>query len=279
MGLSGSPYINAGHIRNTGIDLELGYRKTVNGWSYDINANISHINNKVIDLEGRDLRSSGIEEGYPIWTFFGYRTNGLIRTQADLENNPQFSRNSTIGDIWYLDIDGYDADGKLTGKPDGKIDAADRELFGKVRPDFTYGLSGQVGYKNFTLQVQLQGVQGIDKNMRTGQWATDMFGGEANMEADYILDRYHPTKNPNGKYPRINRSGSGNNDQFSDFWMVNGSYLSIRNVNLNYKLPNKLSGKVSLKDLNLYCSIQNLYTFGNVYAEISNMVNVPFTRT
>ncbi|KAA6342208.1 TonB-dependent receptor SusC [termite gut metagenome] len=187
VGLSGSPYVNAGHIRNTGIDLELGYKKTIGDWSYDVNANLSHVTNKVIDLEGRGLmidtnNNTAIEEGYPVGSFFGYKTNGLIRTQSDLDNHTQFSAGSAIGDIWYLDVNGYDADGKLTGKPDGKIDAADRAFFGKVRPDLTYGISGQVGYKNFTLQLQLQGVQGIDKYMKSGTWATDMFDGEANME-------------------------------------------------------------------------------------------------
>jgi len=284
VGLSGSPYVNAGHIRNTGIDFELGHRKSIGDWAYDVNVNLSHVTNKVIDLEGRGViidteDNTAIKEGYAVDSFFGYRTNGLIRTQSDLDNHPQFSGNSTIGDIWYLDVDGYDADGKLTGEPDGKIDAADRALFGRVLPDLSYGISGSVSYKNWTLQLQLQGIQGIDKYMRSGRWVTDMFGGEANMEADYILDRYHPTKNPDGKYPLLNRSGSGNNMVFSDFWMIDGSYLSIRNINLNYKVPEKITGRIGVKDLNLYCGVQNLFTFGNEYAEISNTVNVPIPRT
>lgn len=278
VGLSGSPFINAGHVRNTGVDIELGYRKTAGDWSYDFNVNLSHVLNEVIDLEGRDLMTSGIKEGFPIGSYFGYKTNGLIRTQEDLDNNPHFT-GKQIGDIWYLDIDGYDENGKLTGKPDGKVDAADRTLFGKIRPDLAYGIFGSVNYKNFTLQLQLQGIQGIQKNMREGGWATDMFTSELNMEANYILDRFDADKNPNGKYPRVSISDSGQNQQMSDFWLVNASYLSIRNINLNYKFPNSTSAKMGMKDLNVYVSVQNLWTFGNEYAEISSTVNVPIPRT
>ena len=69
--------------------------------------------------------------------------------------------------IWFKDINGYDENGNLTGKPDGKVDTADRALFGKVFPDLNYGLAGSVSYKNLTLQIQLQGVQGMN-----GVWSS-----------------------------------------------------------------------------------------------------------
>lgn len=278
VGLSGSPYINAGHIRNTGIDFEIGYRRTIGDWKFDVNFNASHVHNEVIDLDGRDLTTSGIMEGYPIGSFYGYVSNGIIRTQDDLNNNPHYA-GKQIGDIWFKDINGYDENGNLTGKPDGKVDTADRTLFGKVFPDLSYGLAGSVSYKNFTLQLQLQGVQGIQKNMLTGGYATDMFGGEPNMEANYILDRYDATKNPNGKYPRVAVGDPGQNQQLSDFWLIDASYLSIRNLNLNYSFPKKLCNKLGMDNLSAYVGVQNLYTFGNEYSEISSTVAVPIPRT
>lgn len=278
VGLSGSPYINAGHIRNTGIDFEVGYRRTMGDWKFDVNLNASHVHNEVIDLEGRDLTTSGIKEGYPIGSFYGYVSNGIIRTEEDLKNNPHYA-GKQIGDIWFKDINGYDENGNLTGKPDGKVDTADRTLFGKVFPDLNYGLSGSVSYKNFTFQILLQGVQGIQKNMLNGGYATDMFGGEPNMEADYILDRYNAVKNPNGKYPRVAVGDPGQNQQFSDFWLIDASYLSIRNLNLSYNFPKRICGKLGMQNLNVYVGVQNLYTFGNEYSEISSTVTVPIPRT
>lgn len=262
-GLAGSPFINAGHIRNTGIDLELGYRKTVGDWKYDVSVNLTHIKNEAIDLGGRDMRTNGIEIGYPLFTAFGYKTNGIIRTEADLKNNPQYA-GKQIGDIWFLDIDGYDAKGKLTGKPDGKVDAADRTLIGSVYPNLTYGAFGSVSYKDLTLQIQLQGVSGVDRDMRGGR-ATDGFAGEPNVEADYILDRFNATKNPNGLYPRVSLDDKGQNGSLSDFWLRDASYLSIRNVNLNYDLPTGIIKKAGLTKLSVFGSVENLYTFTRFY--------------
>lgn len=278
VGLTGSPYINAGHIRNTGIDFEVGYRRTIGDWKFDINFNASHVHNEVIDLEGRDLVTSGIKEGYPIGSFYGYVSNGIIRTQEELDKNPHYA-GKKVGDIWFKDINGYDENGNLTGRPDGKVNTADRTLFGKIFPDLNYGVAGSVSYKNFTLQVQLQGVQGVEKNMLNGGYATDMFGGEPNMEADYILDRYDVVKNPNGKYPRVAVGDPGQNQQFSDFWLIDASYLSIRNLNLSYAFPKSICKKFGMDNLSAYIGAQNLYTFGNEYSEISSTVTVPIPRT
>ena len=77
----------------------MGYRKRINNdWSFDVNVNATHVKNEAIDLEGRDLRTSGIVEGFPVNSFFGYQSNGIIYTQSDLENNPHLS-GKDVGDI------------------------------------------------------------------------------------------------------------------------------------------------------------------------------------
>ncbi|NDV84023.1 TonB-dependent receptor [Bacteroides sp. 51] len=277
VGLMGSPYINAGHVRNRGIDFEIGYRQTINNWKFDVSFNASHIKNEVIDLEGRDLDTSGIKEGYPIGSFYGYVSNGIIRTQEDLDNNPHFAGKG-IGDIWFTDINGYDENGNLTGKPDGKVDTADRTLFGKIFPDLSYGVTGSLSYKNLTLQIQLQGVQGIEKSMLAGGLITDMFSGMPNAEADYILDRYSD-KNPKGKYPRVIAGDPGRNQNMSDFWLIDASYLSIRNLNLSYNFPKSFCNRMGAVGINAYVGVQNLWTFGNEYSEITNTRTIPFART
>lgn len=277
VGLTGSPYVNAGHVRNTGFDIELGYRHFTGDWKYDISTNLSHVKNEAIDLEGRDLVTSGIKEGYPIGSFYGYLSDGLNRTKEDLTQYPQYEGKG-VGDIRFKDINGYNENGELTGQPDGKVNAADRALFGKVFPDFTYGVSCMLTWKDLSLQIQLQGIQGLDRNMLNGGYATDYFGNEPNMEADYILDRYS-AKNPNGAYPRVAVGDPGRNQVFSDFWLVDASYLSIRNVNLSYTLPKSLCRSLNISNSSIFLGIQNLYTFGNEYSEIRSTVTVPFPRT
>lgn len=265
-GLSGTPLINAGKVRNSGYEIEIGYRNSNKDWRYDINFNLSHVLNEVVDLGGRDLRTSGIVEGYPVRSFFGYKANGIIRdaSQLDIYKTGGFTKKG-IGDIALMDIDGYDADGKLTGKPDGKVDAADRTIIGNRRPDFTYGTVGTVSYKNWGLQVQLQGVHGFDLSFQpAGDYSfVKLMSGLARNEDARVMNRYHPTKNPEGTWPRLMKDDRGNNSEMSDFWLARASYLRVRNINLNYSLPQTVCSSLKLSSLSLYTSIQNAYTFTN----------------
>ena len=287
-GLTGSPYINAGQIRNTGIEFEMGIKKRVGDWYYSASANFTHAKNEVIDLEGRDLRTDGIVEGYPLRSFFGYRSNGLIRTQADMEDYPQFT-GKKIGDIWLLDVNGLDSEGVLTGEPDGVVNANDRTLLDGKYPDFLYGLTGTLGYKNLTLQMQLQGVQGIKKDIRGGTnlGVLNYFTMWAMNHDVLLLDRYHPLKNPDGQWPRVDKADSGNNvniPMMSEFWLKNASYMRISNVNLNYDIPASFTKRIGLNQLSTYVSVQNLYTFTNFYGpEVDSnadvLTGVPQPRT
>ncbi len=285
-GLTGSPYINAGHIRNTGIELELGFRRRSGDWYYSVSTNLHHFKNEVIDLEGRDLRTSGIVEGYPLRSFFGYRSNGLIRTQADLDNYPHYG-NKSIGDIWLLDVDGPDAEGNLTGTPDGVVNASDRAILDGRYPNLIYGGMATVGYRNWTLQVQVQGIQGVMKDIRGGMnmGVLNYFINFAQNHDVLLLDRFHETKNPDGAYPRVNKADAGNNvGLFSDFWLHDASYLRINNLNLNYEIPAEFSRRIGLSQLSAYTSVQNLYTFTGFYGpEVDSnadvLTGVPQPRT
>jgi TonB-linked SusC/RagA family outer membrane protein len=259
-GLQGSPPINAGKVKNTGFEAILGFQKRVGDWRFDVNFNMTHVKNEVVDIGDRDLRDQGTVEGYPLRSFFGYRSNGLIRTQGDLENNPQMA-GKQVGDIWLLDIDGVDEDGNLTGEPDEVVNSSDRTLIGKKYPDLYYGLTGTVGYKNLSLQVLLQGVQGVDRNI-VGNYdgIYHYYTRWAMNSSSFVLDRYHPTKNPGGAYPRVDIGDQGNNRYFSEFWLDDASFLRIKNINLSYDLTSLVQG-IGMKRLNVYFSIDNLYTF------------------
>jgi len=282
-GLTGSPFINAGEVKNTGFELELGYRKKAKDWSFDFNINMSHVKNEVIDIEGRDLLTEGIVEGYPLRSFYGYKTNGLIRTADDL-SKPQMA-GKTIGDIWVLDIDSYDADGKLTGEPDGKINAADRTLIGKRYPDLISGALATVGYKNLTFQLQLQGVHGVDMSiLEEGRSVMHYFTMWAMNHDAVILDRYHPTKNPDGLWPKVFLADAGKNREFSDFCLDDASFIRVKNINLNYNFNEKVCSFLKMSKFGVYASIQNLYTFTSFHGtEVDTttdpLVGVPQPRT
>jgi TonB-linked SusC/RagA family outer membrane protein len=281
------PFVNAGKVRNKGIEVLLGYETAVKDWTFDFNVNFSSNRNEVVDLDGADLSTSGIIEGYPVRSFFGYRTNCIINSQEELAANPQgpLFANKEPGDILIVDVGGRE-NGVLTQVPDGQITADDRWVIGNKYPKATYGFMGNVGYKNFTLQIQLQGVSGLDRDIGTSndyglfhyyyRWAL-------NHDA-MIMDRWHETKNPDGSMPRVDVSDKGKNKTFSDFWLRDASFLRVKNVNLNYNIPKSAYEKVGIKDVSVYVSIQNLWTFTNfpgqeVDSTVDPMTGVPQPRT
>jgi TonB-dependent starch-binding outer membrane protein SusC len=274
------PYINAGEIQNKGVELELGFREKKGDFSYDVSANFSTSRNKIIDMNGLDqiineynppILNTVASVGNPIFSYFGYKTNGIIKTQADLDayRKALYATDPTdgsitdvgLGDVWRQDVNGYDTNGKLTGKPDGKIDAADRTIIGRKYPDFTYGFVSNITYKSFSLQIQLQGVSGYD--LPINGITLYYFQGNPENSNSVIMNRWDATSNPTGTLPRLTRSDPANNSAFSDIWLSNASYLRINNVNLSYDLPAGICKKVHSSGLRIYCSVQNLYTFTN----------------
>jgi TonB-dependent starch-binding outer membrane protein SusC len=273
-----NPYINAGKIQNKGFEFEVGIREKKGDFSYDVSVNFSSSRNKVIDMNGLDqmiltynppVISTITTVGSPIYSYYGYKTNGIIKNQADLDayRNQLFATDPTdptitnvsLGDVWRRDVNGYDDNGKLTGKPDGKIDGADRTVIGRKYPAFTYGLVSTLSYKRFSLQVQLQGVSGVDLPIN-GQ-NLYYFQGNPENSNSVILNRWDATANPKGTLPRVTRSDPANNAEFSDIWLSNASYLRINNMNLSWDLPENVCNKINSKGLKVYCSVQNLYTF------------------
>lgn len=286
-GKSTDPFVNAGKVRNKGVEVLLGYVTSIKDWSFDFNVNLAANRNEVIDLDGADLSTSGIIEGYPVRSYFGYTTNGVIQSQEVLDANPQgplFSKKEP-GDVLIVDVSGRE-EGELTHVPDGQINADDRWIIGRAYPKAVYGFMGNVGYKNFTLQVQLQGITGLDRDIGTSndyglfhyylRWAL-------NHDA-MILDRWHETKNPDGSMPRVDVSDKGKNKERSDYWLRDASFLRIKNINLNYDIPKKLYQGAGIRDIGVYFSIQNLWTFTKfpgqeVDSTVDPMTGVPQPRT
>lgn len=254
-----NPTINGGEIRNRGFEFTLGYQQVKKDLSYGLTANFGANRGKVIDLNGEDFGdASGIVVGKPMYSFYGYKSLGVIKDQATLDNYPQ-KDGSVLGDLWIADINGYDDDGNLTGKPDGVVDDADRTFIGKPAPDFTYGLVGNVTYKRFSLQFSLMGVNGLDLNTQ-GPTMNYFFYPQNNSTR--ILGRWHAVKNPDGNLPRVTKEDiAGNVRDFSSFWLSDASYLRINNINISYSFPESVFKMFRMKNLELYISGQNLYTF------------------
>ena len=280
------PTINGGEIQNQGYELTLGYQDNKGAFTYGINGYLSIDRNKVLDLEGREIREWGLEVGQPIWSFFGYTSNGIVKNQAILDGNSYLTNPDNdfpigLGDIWTVDIDGRDANGNLTGKPDGKITADDRGFIGKKYPDFTYGLSGNITYKRWTLQVVTYGVQGVSLNTMVD--INGYFQYTSN-DITRVLDRWEATKNPNGNMPKVTKADLAHNaTNTASFWLSDASFLKISNLNLRYAVPDKICKKLMMSGLEVYGSVENLHTFtkypgGEVDVTDQGMWQQPVTK-
>lgn len=272
MGNLSAPYVNAGKVSNKGIEALIGYRKNFeNGLKLRTSLNLSHIVNKITDLNGASPIISEPKaqmEGYAINAFYGYEMDGLYQiSDFTWQNNsdpniPHEERDYVLkdgvvsvanytaqpGDIKYKDLNG---DGKVTMEDD-------RTIIGKQFPDLTYAWQLNLEWKNFDFSMFWQGVQGI--NGYTYFEIACPFSGFANM-GSWWLDRWTPD-NPDAKYPRLTLDGTRNNIH-STFYMENASYLRLKNIELGYTFDRKLLPFMRNCTVRLYGNIQNAFTITN----------------
>ncbi len=264
-----APVGNAGKMTNTGLDLTINYNAVTNKeFSWKITGVFSTFKNKLVSLA--NLTSSLDGKVYydrylithttlnnSVGTFWGLKTDGLFRTAEDLANSlPQFgygvnNKETWLGDIRFKDISGPN------GKPDGIIDANDLTIIGSPYPKFTYGLTNTFNYKNFDLNVFLQGSYGA-KVFNFMRWQTEGMNSPYWNQTKDVLNRY-TAANPNGTLPRFTQTNV-NNTYISDRYIEDGSYLRIQNISLGYRIPAKYAAKI-LNNARVYVAVQNLYTF------------------
>jgi TonB-linked SusC/RagA family outer membrane protein len=260
------PPQNAGKVQNKGWELSLTYRDRISDFSYNLSANLSDVRNKVVSLGGAPPTFGDqvriVSE--PIDSFYGYVAERLAQ-ESDFTinpNNPVASRytpnfpfDSSFpmrpGDVIYRDLNG---DGKITAD-------ADRQVIGSPIPRYTYGFTGNFGYKGFDLTVFLQGVGKVDGYV-TGA-ARYAFINDASSPQEFHLDRWTPT-NPGASYPRL-AYGFSYNQRLSTKWLEDASYFRVKNIQLGYTIPKALTEKWRVSRLRLYASADNLFTATNFF--------------
>ena len=241
-----APYQNAGVVKNTGWELSIGYHDKIDQFTYDISANISDVRNKILDMRG--VKRTGLTvnlEGYPINSIYGYQAIGYFKDAEDVANSAKQFGNVAPGDIKYKDINN-----------DGVIDNLDQKVIGTTIPRYTYSLNLYLGYKGFDFSMFLQGI-GQANGYLAGQGIMAFYMGGTITEDQ--VDRWTPT-NTNAKFPRF-AFNEINNEQNSSFWLKNAAYLRLKNIQLGYTLPSNLLKKLPIKNLRVYLSGQNLFTF------------------
>jgi len=254
------PLGNVGSMRNNGLELEASYRFKVSKWGFRVGANASYLQNKLINLGNttgyNNLDSyqnvgtiSRAQNGYCYPFFYGYKTAGIFQNWDEVKSYTNSTGglvqpNAQPGDVRFVDING-----------DGKISDDDRTKIGKGMPDWTYGFNFNVTYSNFDLNMVFQGTIGNDIYDATRR--TDL--QYVNLPS-YMWGRWTGEGTSN-TIPRFTWSDTNNNWLSSDLYVKDGSYLRLKNIQLGYTLPHKLTQKALISSLRIYVAAENLLTF------------------
>ena len=257
MGEGSSQWVNAGAMENEGIEFSIGYRNsTESGFVYDINANISTYRNEITELPATvaadgTFGGNGVESviGHPYGAQVGYIADGIFKSQEEVDNHAT-QEGAAPGRIRWRDI-----------VPDGVINEKDQTWIYNPVPDFSYGINFYFEYKNFDLSMFWQGVQGVDV-ISDLKKETDLWSG-LNIgflnKGTRLLDAWTPA-NPDSDIPALSRSDVNNEKRVSTYFVENGSFLKLRNIQLGYNLPEKAVKKMKMQRFRLYLSASNVLT-------------------
>ncbi len=249
------PVGNVGKMRNSGLEMDFGYRQNFGDLSIRVGANASYLRNKLIAYGNENgwanldsFQGTGTitraENGQPFPFFYGYKTDGIIQNAAEAaEYNNRYGTSLVPGDVRFVDVDGS-----------GTITEDDRTKIGKGMPDWAYGLNLTATWKGFDFYIFFQGVAGndiFDATRRTDALSSNL--------PSYMLNRWTGEGSTNSM-PRYVQ-GDGYNWQSSDLLVHDGSYFRLKNIQLGYTLPENLTRKVSISKFRVFVSAENLKTW------------------
>ena len=258
-------YQNAGTVKNTGLELSMGWRDQIGKeFKYGVNVNMAYNKNEVTEVNnanhfiegGNDLlaQSTGrfvrMEEGHPIGYFYGYKTDGVIQNQNDLQayldqNCKGNAANSKQGDLKFVDVDG-----------NGVINDDDKTDLGNPHPDVTMGLTLSAEYKGFDFSVTTYGAFGAQV---ARSWRKFSDGQYENYTTE-VYDYWHGEGTSN-RYPLLAPGNSGQNFQaISDIYIDDADYVRIQNLTIGYDFK-RIWKNCPFQQLRVYAAAQNLFTF------------------
>jgi len=257
----GNPVGNVGGMQNSGVELELGYNKKIGDLNLSVKGNVSYVKNRVTYLgadkeflEGSGWQASAYnltraQVGHPTFSFYGFETLGIFQNQSEIDNYKDkdgnvIQPNAKPGDFKWADLSG-----------DGKIGADDRTFIGDPTPTWSYGFTINASYKQFDLVLFGQGVTGNQifnalrrLDVANANWTTAALGrwtGEGSTNT----------------FPRLTTDdANGNFKNPSTFYLSDGAYFRIKNLQIGYTLPSSIAQKAGLKRVRIYLGSGNLLT-------------------
>ncbi|MFW6043942.1 MAG: SusC/RagA family TonB-linked outer membrane protein [Marinilabiliaceae bacterium] len=262
---------NAGELRNSGFEVALNWEDNIgDDFGYQIGTNFSTLKNEVLDLYGQPYIDGGSSEfrqrsivGEPLMAFYGHEVEGVYQNESQIEDDPVAVENELEpGDFIYKDQN-----------DDGVIDDEDRVVLGSYFPKINYGANLGFNYKNFDASVNISGQIGNKiLNRKRGEmiWTND-----GNLDADLAKNRWHG-EGTSDKYPSSAGLRKGWNQKMSDYFVEDGSFFRIQNVQLGYNLPGQNLFGMEMPDARVYVTAEKpltLFDYNGFNPEVSDGID------
>jgi TonB-linked SusC/RagA family outer membrane protein len=273
---------NVGSVENRGIEIGLSTTNVQaenNGFGWTTSFNVSGNRNRILDL-GQQVSDAGVSSnrtilstgytisqvGSPLGAFYGYRTDGIVQSDAEGQNLPKQNGNTPkAGDIKFVDVNG-----------DKVIDPKDMTIIGNPNPKAFAGVTNNFSYKGLELSVFFQGSFGNEIYNQTRQILESQ--SDPLNQTTRVLNHWSPT-NTNTDVPRPVRNDPNGNNRFSNRWIEDGSYVRLKNLTLAYNVPTALSQHAALKNVRVYLTAQNLVTWTRYTGYDPEVSADPFSTT
>lgn len=265
-GLESNPSANVGEVRSRGFDGNFSYKEKVGNVDVTLRGNMTFSKNEVLEKdEENKVYPYQYERGYRVDQQKGLIALGLFKDYDDIRTSPK-QQYGTVqpGDIKYKDVNG-----------DGVVNDGDKVAIGATtRPNLVYGLGASFAWKGFDLNIHFQGsgkstfpiygktVFAFSEN----DWGNIMKGMVENRWVDAetaAILGIEANEDPNATYPRLSYGGNSNNQQSSTFWLRNGRYLRLKNVDLGYELPKNIINRFHFSGIRIFMTGSNLITWSS----------------
>lgn len=260
-GIAGSVYMNSGEVENRGIEVQLNAKVLQGTFNWETTFNWSLNKNKILSLANNQKQLANGKAGTkwadvirnyvgrPMGDMYMLKVIGTFNTEADLQKYAKKGAEA-LGDLIFEDVNG-----------DKVIDTNDYQCVGNYQPDFTYGWTNKLGYKNFDLAVTIDGQVG-GKVIYAAARAFTLNRYDDNVLAESGLNRWRSAEQPgNGFSHKAGTNNLGANISPSTRYLYNADFLRIRNIALGYTMPRKLCSKIGVESVRFSMNVQNLWTF------------------
>ena len=258
-------WVNKNAIDTKGVDIVIRHRNhfSLGGdpFYYELTGSVTYSKTRwLVYNDDPNIVSWRKRVGTTVGSILCWQADGLFKSEEEIDGASWYGTRPNVGDIRYKDLNG-----------DGKIDEDDKGYFGRSnRPELTYGLNINVGWKGFDFNAQLTGGALFDVSM-TGTYYNDnddntiwtqtfKEGGNSPL---FLVENAYSEFNPDGTYPRLTlakTSHGGDNGLSSTFWIRDGKYIRLKTAQLGYTLPKKLISKMGLQAFRIFVEGQNLFT-------------------